>query len=119
MTRVLLVEDEADLLALVSETLDHHGLLVTEADSGARAMEKLRNEGPFDVVVSDIAMPGDVSGIDVAQEVAANHPDVCVILTSGHPQSHFGSLPKNTQFLSKPYRVKQLVELLRATSLKW
>jgi len=114
MTRVLLVEDEADLLALVSETLDLHGIVVIEADSGSRAMEKLREEGPFDVVVSDIAMPGKVSGLDVAREVAENHPDVRVILTSGHPQSHFSPLPMNTQFLSKPYRVRQLVELLRA-----
>lgn len=51
---------------------------------------------------------------DVAREVAENYPDVRVILTSGHPQSHFSPLPMNTQFLSKPYRVRQLVELLRA-----
>jgi len=81
---------------------------------GSRAMEKLRDEGPFDVVVSDIAMPGKISSLDVAREVAENHPDVRVIHTSGDPQSHFSPLPMYSQFLSKPYRVRQLVELLHA-----
>lgn len=114
MTRVLLVEDEADLLSIVSETLDVHGIAVTEAETGAKAIEILSRESTFDFVVSDIAMPGNVSGIDVAHEVEQSHPGVRVILVSGHPLSHFPPLPKNTKFLPKPYRVKQLVDLLRS-----
>lgn len=114
MTRVLLVEDEDDLLALVSETLDVHGFAVTEAQDGTEAINALRSEGPFDFVISDIAMPGNITGIDVAREVLDAHPSVRIILTSGHPLSYFPPLPDNTQFLPKPYRVKQLVELLRS-----
>lgn len=116
MTKVLLVEDEADLLALVSETLDHHGLAVTEARNGQVALDRLREGGDYDVVVSDIAMPGKISGIDVAQEVFTHHPGVRVILTSGHPLSNFPPLPPSTMFLSKPYRVKQLVEMLNTAN---
>lgn len=112
MTRVLLVEDEADLLAMVSEALDLHGMAVTEAQTGEKAIEILRREPPFDIVISDIAMPGSASGIDVAREVAERHPAVRVILTSGHPLSHFPPLPKRISFLPKPYRVKQLIDLL-------
>lgn len=114
MTRVLLVEDEAELLFLITETLDLHGFKVTAADSGANALEQLRASGPFDAVVSDIAMPGHTSGIDVAKHVLESDPNTRVILTSGHPLSHFPPLPQNAQFLSKPYRVKRLIELLRA-----
>lgn len=114
MTKVLLVEDEADLLAMVAEALGHYGLEVVEADSGLKAIEHLRDDGSFDVLVSDIAMPGDVSGIDVANEVVSAHPHMRVILTSGHPLSHFPPLPRNAHFLPKPYRVKQLVDVLRA-----
>jgi two-component system cell cycle response regulator CpdR len=117
MTSVLLVEDEADLLSLVAEALEHHGILVTEAASGENALEKLRTSGPFDVVVSDIAMPGGVSGIDVANHVLEDHSQIQVILTSGHPLSHFPPLPRNAKFLSKPYRVKQLIDLLRKRSM--
>ena len=81
MIRVLLVEDENDLLALVSETLDVHGFSVTEAQDGTEAINTLRAQGPFDFVISDIAMPGNVSGIDVAREVLDAHPDVRIILT--------------------------------------
>lgn len=114
MTKVLLVEDEVDLLSLVSESLEVHGIAVTEAQTGAKAIEILSTDASFDFVVSDIAMPGNVSGIDVAHEVEQSHPGVRIILVSGHPLSHFPALPKNTTFLPKPYRVKQLVELLRS-----
>ncbi|WP_213603051.1 response regulator [Pseudoxanthomonas japonensis] len=113
MTTVLLVEDEADLLSLVSEALAHHGWDVTEAESGHKALEKLRGDCAFDALVTDIAMPGNVSGIDVANAVLERRPGMRVILTSGHPLSNFPPLPTNALFLSKPYRVKQLVELLR------
>lgn len=112
MTRILLVEDEADLLAMVSEALDVHGMAVTEAQTGEMAIEILRREPPFDIVISDIAMPGKASGIDVAREVVESYPAVRVILTSGHPLSHFPPLPKHISFLPKPYRVKQLIALL-------
>lgn len=115
MTKVLLVEDELDLLALVSEALTHLGLAVTEADSGLTALDRLRDGAPFDVLVSDIAMPGNLSGIDVAHEVLSAYPGMRVILTSGHPLSNFPALPKNVRFLPKPYRLKQLVELLEGS----
>ncbi|MBD9480056.1 response regulator [Pseudoxanthomonas sp. PXM02] len=113
MTKVLLVEDEPDLLAMVSEALTHHGVDVIEAESGLRAIERLRTDGPFDLLVSDIAMPGDVSGIDVANAVVDAYPHMRVVLTSGHPLSHFPPLPQNVRFLPKPYRVKQLMEIVR------
>jgi two-component system, cell cycle response regulator CpdR len=114
MTRVLLVEDETDLLALVSETLDIHGIGVVEAETGTKAIEILRQETHFDFVVSDVAMPGEFSGIDVAREAMSSRPGIRVVLTSGHPLSHFQPLPTNVQFLPKPYRVKQLIDLLRS-----
>lgn len=115
--KVLLVEDESDLLSLVSEALDHHGVTVTEAESGGKALEVLSKGNPFDVLVSDIAMPGNISGIDVAYEVLKAYPNMRIILTSGHPLSNFPALPKNTQFLPKPYRVKQLMDLLNRPSV--
>jgi two-component system, cell cycle response regulator CpdR len=112
MTRVLLVEDEADLLSLVSESLDEHGVAVIQADCGQKALEELQAGAIFDALISDIAMPGNISGIDVAHEVLRVYPDMRVILTSGHPLSNFPPLPQNVRFLAKPYRVRQLMELL-------
>lgn len=112
MPKVLLVEDEQDLLLLVSESLEIHGYTVTSATSGSEALDALKNDGPFDVVVSDIAMPGDLTGIDVAQAVVGEQHEVRVILTSGHPLSHFPPIPKAVEFLSKPYRAKQLLDMI-------
>lgn len=112
MIKVLLVEDECDLLELVSQGLDAHGMDVTGANSGVAALLYLRSGMSFDVVVSDIAMPGGVSGIDVAIEAARVRPPLRIVLTSGHPLSHFAPLPQDVTFLSKPYRLKQLLEAI-------
>jgi DNA-binding NtrC family response regulator len=111
-TRILLVEDEPDLLDLLSEALIQKGMKVTKATTGAEAIDHLRSGGEFDVMVSDIAMPGQLSGIDVAYEVQTVQPHLRIILTSGHPLSHFPPIPPYVEFLPKPYRVKQLVEVL-------
>ena len=89
-------------------------LAFTLSDACIKAIERLRCDDSFDVLVSDIAMPGDLSGIDVANEVASRYPGMRVVLTSGHPLSHFPPLPANVSFLPKPDRIKQLVDVVRA-----
>ena len=63
-TKVLLVEDNKENLRLLAVCLELGGIVVEQADSGFEALQKLE-AGTFDVVVSDIRLPG-LSGIDLA-----------------------------------------------------
>jgi two-component system NtrC family sensor kinase len=70
--RVLVVDDEAEIAALLAERLRSEGLSVTTASSGRRALAALE-AGRFDAVVSDLRMP-DVDGTALADEIAARWP---------------------------------------------
>lgn len=111
MTSVLFVEDEGDLHDLVALVLVESGLMVAQARDGTQALALLR-DAAFDVVVSDVSMPGGVSGIDLAESVRGRYPDTRIILVSGHARSQLPRLPDYVQFLPKPYRIKQLLDLV-------
>ncbi|MBU8975205.1 MULTISPECIES: response regulator [unclassified Lysobacter] len=109
---VLLVEDEDDLRMLVGEALRLTGYRVTLAADGPQAVAALE-QGRFDVVVSDVSMPGGMSGIDLTTHAARLQPDARIILVSGFARAQLPALPANVGFLPKPYRIPQLLELLR------
>jgi len=109
--RILLVEDDTDLRRVVCEALELAGHQVTTAVDGLDAVAKLE-QGEFDVVCSDVAMPNGMSGIELAERVRVRYPGAGLILTSGYPRSELGKLPEGTLFLAKPYRLAQLLEAL-------
>jgi two-component system cell cycle response regulator CpdR len=111
MARVLLVEDEASLREVVAEALADCGHELAVAADGVEAMRQL-GESIFDVVVSDISMPGGVSGIDLAEHMWATSIPGKVILVSGHARAQLPPIPEQAIFLPKPYRIHQLFELV-------
>lgn len=82
---MLLVEDDRDTREMYSVYLSYSGLRVTEAPSGRRALERVREQTP-DVVVTDIAMPG-MDGLELSRRLRADPPtrDVPIIAVSGNP----------------------------------
>jgi CheY-like chemotaxis protein len=78
------VEDDRDTREMYSEYLSHSGLLVAEAPSGRRALERAREQCP-DVVVTDIAMPG-MDGLELSRQLRLSPPtrDVPIIAVSGN-----------------------------------
>lgn len=111
--RVLLVEDEAALLALISEALDDEGCDVATARDASQALATLAGEARFDVIVSDISMPGDVSGIDLATRAVELQPDARIILVSGLAKAQLPPLPGHVSFLPKPYRLGELLSRIQ------
>jgi len=67
MAKILVVDDEKDVRALVRSALEKRGYAVDEAENGARAIEKLRN-GNFDLVILDVMMP-EVDGWKVSKMI--------------------------------------------------
>jgi len=85
--RVLVVDDEADIIFFLSEALKHMGYRVEGTSSSVEALEWFRKDpGAFDVVVTDMTMPV-MTGYDLAMQILKVRPDVPVILCTGHSSS--------------------------------
>lgn len=102
---VLVVEDDDDVREIASGMLRELGYVVFETDRGAKALTLVDSGAPIDLVFTDVIMPGDVSGIDLAREIKARHGHIPVLLTSGYTAQRFQSdhMNEGLQILRKPY----------------
>lgn len=113
---ILLVEDEWLIRTIMSEELVEAGFDVKSYETGDEAMAELSPEiASFDVLVTDIHMPGQTDGIALAQSVRARYPAVPIIYTTGRPdaleRAHVSG--DNVVTLVKPYKPSRLVEAIR------
>jgi len=111
---VLLVEDDDEVAALTADMLVQLGYRVTSADSAAEALEVLAHGKDIDAVLSDIMMPGGMSGVQLAHAVKERRPGLPVILTTGYPgadarRAEDAGIP----LMPKPYRLDDLAAMLR------
>jgi PAS domain S-box-containing protein len=108
--RVLLVDDDILVSMGAADMLLDLGHSVTEAQSGSHALRLLESDTPFDVVVTDYAMPG-MNGFELAQRIKERNSRLPVILATGYAE-----LPANRSIeferLSKPYTAKDLAAAL-------
>ncbi len=81
--RLVLIDDESGVLLALKLCLQSVGHVVTDFNSPVQALEHLKSNRDYDLVVSDIRMPG-LSGIDVLQELRKFNPKIPIILMSGH-----------------------------------
>lgn len=108
--RVLLVDDEADLLLALGPALRRRGMEVQTCTDGSAALEIL-DQRSLDVVVLDVRLPG-LDGLQVLRWIKARWPHVEVILLSGHPSASAdaaGFEELAFDFLTKPVTVETLV----------
>jgi two-component system, NtrC family, sensor kinase len=109
---VLVVEDNIEVGTFARDALTELGYATTLVHSAMEALAELtRNAERFDVVFTDVVMPG-MTGIDLAQEIRRRHFDLPVVLTSGysHVLSQNGSF--GFELLQKPYSIEQLARVL-------
>ncbi|SDO98726.1 Response regulator receiver domain-containing protein [Pseudomonas arsenicoxydans] len=100
--RVLVVEDDEILRWLMSEAVTHLGYLVTECANAGDALRELGTAHPFELVITDVQMPGAVDGLGLAKEIWTTHPRIPVIIVSGNTLLPPGFLPENARFITKP-----------------
>ena len=103
---ILVVEDDATVRQVTVQTLQSFGFAVREAASGDDAMAQLQHDPGVSLVLSDISMPGTLTGTDLARRVGEVWPDVRVLLTTGHSEEASGLGAFN--ILYKPYRLNDL-----------
>jgi len=109
---ILLVEDDKEVSALAVELLSSLGFAVTHVSSADAALGALANGRDVDVVLSDIMMPGGVSGLQLAREIRRRYPDLPVVLTTGYVEAAAGMEDDEFSLLTKPYTVESLADAL-------
>jgi len=108
--RVLIVEDEPILLALLAEEMREAGFLVTEASNADEAIAYYRSGLPVDLVFTDVRMPGSIDGVALARLLLREAPTLPVVVTSGNLLAH--ELADITRFIAKPYRLPDAIRLV-------
>ncbi|UPT64259.1 MAG: PAS domain S-box protein [Hyphomonadaceae bacterium JAD_PAG50586_4] len=114
--RVLLVEDDDLVRVQVANELREMGYRVVTARHGAEAIELLRADTAFDLLFTDVVMPGGVNGRQLADAARELVPGLPVLYTSGNPDivlAEEGRLASGTHLLRKPYRRRELGAKLR------
>jgi signal transduction histidine kinase/ActR/RegA family two-component response regulator len=113
--RILLVEDDDLVREHVGGQLDSLGYAVVAARNGHDAMTALRSTD-FDLLFTDVVMPGGISGRELAGEARKLRPDLPVLFTSGYTENsivHHGRLDPGVHLLQKPYSGHDLARTVR------
>ena len=111
---VLVLEDEADVRQTLCEQLHQLGYLTLEADNGEQALNMLEASPDIGMFISDLMLPGSLSGAEVISHVRSHYPQLPVLLISGQDlrPAHNPQLP-DVQLLRKPFTRVQLAQALR------
>jgi CheY-like chemotaxis protein len=112
--KILAVDDEENVRFLLQEMLSLHGHEVTVAADAERGLEILEREGPFDLVVTDLGMPG-ISGWEFARRVRQRDPTVRIILSTGWADTilpHQVEGTGVTRVLPKPFEMADLLAVV-------
>ena len=115
---ILLVEDEPLVRQMARTVLQQHAYTVLEASTGPDALELARTHpGSIDLVLTDVILPGGLSGPQMVQQVLAQRPHVQVVYMSGYTESamaHHGQLEPGLALLEKPFTPGVLADKVRA-----
>ena len=111
--RLLLVEDDASVTVVALELLEGLGLEVRAVETAPQALDLLKRER-FDIMLSDVVMPGGMTGIELARRCERDHPDMRIVLTSGYAGEDVDAALADAPwpFLRKPYSGEQLARIL-------
>ncbi len=112
---ILMVEDNAEVRVMGETLLADAGFVVHTAGDAAEALAMMEAGLVFDLLFTDIVMPGDLDGVGLSVEVARLRPGTPVLLTTGwadRARDHADQRPK-LDLIAKPYRQTDLVQKIR------
>lgn len=114
---VLVVEDEVMVRELIARILTSGGYSVVEAGSQHEVNEVLsRSALDLDILLTDVVLPGAVSGWEVAESIGARYPGIPVVFMSGYTPEHMmsrGKMGADIEFLEKPFTPGKLMAKMR------
>ena len=106
---VLLVDDDESVRAVLGEQLRELGFLVDEAADGISAIEQLKSNGSYDVLLTDFAMPG-MNGLDTIRKARDERPTLRALLMTGYADENaMAHVRENVPIIRKPINVRDLL----------
>jgi len=119
--KILIVDDEVDLLDIASSFLRELGYLVETAKNADQALKVLRNNAKFDLLLCDVVMPGEMDGYQLAATIHGEQPALKTLLTSGFTKQQWSRSNSEGDFfdkltgdlLNKPYNLAELAQSVR------
>jgi|SRR5579864_616037 len=111
-SRVLIVDDEEGIRQFADRVLRHAGYETAVAANGPEAIEIAKKRGPFDLLLTDVVMPG-MDGHEVARQLRLLEPDLKVLYLTGHSDTLFADRPTlwaQEAYVDKPVTLKGLLE---------
>lgn len=113
---IFVVEDDTLVRNFVTAQLQSLGYRTVAAADSKAALQLIEAGQAFDLLFTDVVIPGGMSGRELAEEVAKRRPGLKVLYTSGYTDNaivHHGKLDDGVMLLTKPYRRNQLAEMIR------
>ena len=113
---ILVVEDDAEVRSFVVGNLRDLGYRVVEAKDGPSALSILQEPTPIDLLLTDVIMPGGMTGRQLSDEATRRRPGLKTLFSSGYTENsivHQGKLDPGVNFLSKPFRRRDLALKVR------
>ena len=113
---ILVVEDDPELRSVISRQIGELGYRAEVAEDGAQALEVLAAKADIRLLLTDVVLPGGMSGRELAEQAQERQPDLLVVYMSGYTENaiiHQGRLDKGVILLQKPFRRELLKTTLR------
>jgi two-component system, response regulator PdtaR len=110
---VLVVEDEVLISNLVADVLSASGFLVHEVTTADEALEYIDSGAVIDVLFTDINLPGDMNGAELAARAREMRPEMPIVYASGrYKLSEIAPLVPRSLFMAKPYDPNDVCAIL-------
>jgi CheY-like chemotaxis protein len=116
MGRILVVDDDPDVLDMLVNSLNAMGYQTLASRSGNEALETVRSNEKIDLLFTDVIIPGGLNGVELAQEARRLRPDLRVLLTTGFVAVGADApavVDETLRMLRKPYRQPELARMVR------
>ena len=110
---VLVVEDEVLIREDAIDVLEEEGFHALRAGTVREALAVLDGRTDVRAVFTDVQMPGDRDGVDLANHIAQSNPSIAVLVTSGRSFTAPDDLPEASRFVPKPYMPRKVARILR------
>lgn len=108
----LVVDDDPLILMDTADMIADEGYAVVEAKTADQAYDFLDRHSSLQLLFTDVQMPGELDGFDLARVVAERWPHICVVIASGEADPGPGDIPDNAAFISKPFTAELVHQLL-------
>jgi CheY-like chemotaxis protein len=113
---ILVVEDNPNVRKTVLRQLHDLGYQTIEAENGGQALQLARDGARFDLLLTDVIMPGGITGYQLAHQLRTDRADLKVLFTSGYTElaAPIDEPARKDMLLSKPYRKQDLARAVRS-----